>query len=482
MSLPRASPPGSGLDSNVVVRLAERLGELGAHSFMIVRDQQVVAEAWWAPYRRDYRHSLYSLTKSFTSTAIGFAVQEGLLTVNDPVLKFFPQLLPCKPCEYMTKMTIRDMLTMSTGHTTEPLGWKGIPRSQEQRNDDEDHVYRFLTSYVNKEPGSHFLYNTPATFMCGAVLKAVTGQSVFDFLKPRLLDPLGITNYHSAVSKNGYNPAGFGGHFTTEDIAKFGIFLLNRGAWNGKQLLSTSWIDEATSPLADNSNQSSGRKESMSGYGYQFWKCSPPGIYRGDGAFGQYCVVMPDQNAVVAITSGSRQMHLMLDALWDILLPELNKEPQAAAVNSEMLATLDKLHIPMPSDKPHAEPSPFSGRVYKLAPNILRLTQLSVKDDGKSAAVTFWRGDESCTANVGYSTWVDTVTGPDDDGLADIFSQIACAGAWDGNTFHLKIMYTGTPFSDTFAMHFDDKGLVLEYRRDPTNEEVQIVQMMGREA
>lgn len=478
MSLPRVSPSAAGLDSSAVLQLAEKLAEANCHSFMIVRHQHVVAEGWWAPYRKDYRHTLFSLTKSFTSTAIGFAVEEGLLSIQDPVVKFFPEVLPCKPCEYMTKMTVRDLLTMSTGHTKEPISFSALSRSQEDRHSDDDHLYTFLTSYVDKEPGSVFLYNTPATFMCGAILHALTGQTVFEYLKPRLLDPLGITNYHSEVNSKGLNPAGFGAHLCTEDIAKFGLFLLNRGTWNGKRLLSASWIDEATRRQVDNSNHPSGSIEWQSGYGYQFWRCSPPGVYRGDGAFGQFCVVMPEHDAVVAITSGTRDMGQVLNALWSILLPALAKGDSQP--DPTLLAKLTQLQIPPPTGQPHTKASLFSGRVYHLAPNGLRLTKISVVDTLQEAAVTFWRGEQTCTMRVGYGKWIETTTGPDDDGIADIFSEVACAGAWSGDTLLLRIIYTRTPFSDAFSMRFDDKGVMIDYWRDQSPDNVP-AQLMGRE-
>ena len=284
MSLPRAATSANRLDSNAVLQLVDKLGEVNCHSVMIVRHGHVVAEAWWAPYRKEYRHTMFSLTKSFTSIAIGFAVQEGLLSVHDHVLKFFPGVLPCMPCEYMTKMTVRDLLTMTTGHTAEhPNRWYGFGRSKEERNAEKDHLYHFLTSYVDHEPGSEFFYNTPATYMCGSILHTLTGQSVFEYLGPRLLDPLGITNYHCEVNSRGLNPSGFGAQLCTEDMAKFGVFLLNRGKWNGDQLLSAQWIDEATGWQVDNSNHPIGMPDWQSGYGYQFWRCAVPRVYRGDG-------------------------------------------------------------------------------------------------------------------------------------------------------------------------------------------------------
>ena len=296
------------------------------------------------------------------------------------------------------------------------------------------------------------MYNTPATFMCGAILHSLTGKNVFEYLKPRLLEPLGITDYHCEVNTHGLDPAGFGAHLRTEDIAKFGLFLLNRGAWNGKQLLTATWIDEAVSKQADSSNEPSGLEDWTSGYGYQFWLSSPPGVYRCDGRFGQLCIVMPEQDAVVAITAGSSNVPLMLDALWGILLPELKRASSDIKPNPVASKRIGELKVLPPTGSLHPRSGQYSGLLYELSPNILRVTKICITVGEQQSKVAFWRDDKTCTAAVGYGEWIETTTGPDDDGISDIFAEIACAGAWHDDEFHLDLVYTRTPYTDSFVV------------------------------
>jgi hypothetical protein len=201
-------------------------------------------------------------------------------------------------------------------------------------------------------------------------------------------------------------------------------------------------------------------------------------VYRGDGAFGQFCIVMPEQDVVVAITAGTAKTNDIMEALWSTLLPALDHESQP---DPALLAQLTRLQISPPAGQSH-KVSVYSGRVYQLAPNALRLSKISVEDALTDGTVTFWRGEEKCTARVGYGAWVETTTGPDDDGVADIFSEVACAGAWHGDTFTLEVLYTRSPFSDTFVLHFDDKGVLIDHTRSPSYDANNTNHLMGHEA
>jgi CubicO group peptidase (beta-lactamase class C family) len=252
---------------------------------------------------------LYSLSKSFTSTAVGLAVAEGKLSVDDEVLKFFPDDAPADPSANLKSMRVSDLLRMNTGHQAEP-----------PRKPDEVWTKVFLAHPVPFKPGTHFLYNTSATYMQSAIVQKVTGQTVLDYLTPRLFEPLGIDGPTWEKSPQGISTGGYGLSVRTEDIAKFGQLYLQKGKWQGKQLVPEAWIDAATA--RQTSNGSNPNSDWDQGYGYQFWRCRH-GAYRGDGAFGQYCVVLPEQDAVIAITSGLRDMQAVLNLVWDKLLPGL---------------------------------------------------------------------------------------------------------------------------------------------------------------
>ena len=274
---------------------------------MLVRHGHVVAEAWWTPEAPEKAHVLWSLSKSFTSTAVGLAVAEGKLSVDDPVLKFFSEEAPSNPSGNLKAMRVRDLLTMATGHQDE-VNLKG----------EKDWIRAFLNHPVPHKPGTHFKYNTPATFMQSAIVQKVTGQSVLDYLKPRLFDPLGIEQPQWDANPQGISIGGYGLYLRTEDIAKFGQLYLQNGKWQGKQLVPAEWIAEATAKQV--SNGSDPQRDWDQGYGYQFWRCRH-NAFRGDGKDGQFCIVIPKFDAVIALTANTGDMQAELNVVWDKLLP-----------------------------------------------------------------------------------------------------------------------------------------------------------------
>ncbi len=315
--LPRATPESQGISSAAIREFVEAADEQvqSMHSFMLVRHGKVVAEGWWTPEAADKPHILWSLSKSFTSTAVGLAVAEGKLDIDDKVLSFFPEDAPAEPSENLKAMRVRDLLTMSTGHAAEP--WA---------TGDEVWTRRFLAQPVPHEPGSTFLYNTPATYMQSAIVQKVTGQTVRDYLMPRLFEPLGIDKPKWDQSPQGVSLGGFGLYLKTEDIAKFGQLVLQKGQWNGKQLVPAEWITLATSKQVENDKAPSGRNPDWrQGYGFQFWQCRH-GAFRGDGKDGQFCIVLPEQDAVIAITAKTGNMQQQLDLVWKHLLPAFQKD------------------------------------------------------------------------------------------------------------------------------------------------------------
>jgi CubicO group peptidase (beta-lactamase class C family) len=182
-SLPRSTPEAQGVSSAVIRDFIETADQEvnSMHSVMLVCHGHVVAEAWWQPESAEKPHILWSLSKSFTSTAVGLAVAEGKLSVNDPVLKFFPEDAPPEPSANLKAMRIRDLLTMNTGHQDEVNCREAAHWAK-----------AFLAQPVPHKPGTHFRYNTPATYMLSAIVQKVTGQTVLDYLTPRLFEPLGI--------------------------------------------------------------------------------------------------------------------------------------------------------------------------------------------------------------------------------------------------------------------------------------------------
>ena len=313
--LPRSAPEAQGIPSAAVLALvddAERQ-DLGLHSLMVLRHGHVVAEGWWRPYAPERPHMLFSLSKSFAATAAGLAASEGRLSVEDRVLSFFPDEAPAEPDPNLAAMRVRDLLAMATGHAEDTTG-----RMRDAGGG--DWVRGFLALPVGHPPGTRFVYNSGATYLVSAIVQKVTGQTLLDYLTPRLLEPLGITGATWESSPQGINVGGWGLNITTDDIARFGQLYLGDGVWRGQRLLPEGWVAEAT--RAQVSNGDDPHSDWAQGYGYQFWRCRH-NAYRGDGAFGQLCVVLPDRDALVAITAGTRDLGGVLNLIWEHLLPAM---------------------------------------------------------------------------------------------------------------------------------------------------------------
>jgi CubicO group peptidase (beta-lactamase class C family) len=410
------------------------------HSFMLVRHGQVVAEGWWAPYAAETRHQLYSLSKSFTSTAVGIAAAEGKLSVEDPVLKFFPDDAPAEPGANLKAMRLTDLLRMSTGQQAEP-----------PRKPTEPWVKTFLAQPVPFKPGTHFLYNTSATYMLSAAVQKATGQTLLDYLKPRLFDPLGIANPTWEASPQGVSTGGYGLSVRTEDIAKFGQLYLQKGKWEGKQLVPEAWV--ATATARQTSNGSNPKSDWDQGYGYQFWRCRH-GAYRGDGAFGQYCIVLPEQDAVIAITSGVRDMQAVLNLVWDKLLPAMQSSPPAAddETDRKLAATLKGLTIRRPEGK--GTPAAVAGKKYTFPANDQKLESLVLESGANGGDVTLVLhvgGSErriACSRErwvPGRTAWGQSPEQP-----------VAAAGAWTADdTYTAKLCFPETPFVITLRLTFN---------------------------
>ena len=345
--LTRSTPEAEGIPSEAIIALIRELDEEidAMNSLMILRHGKVIAECWWAPHSAETSHALYSLTKSFTSVAIGFAVAEGKLSLDDKVIDFFPDEVPENPSENLKKMTVRSLLTMSCGHEEE------VKYTTEGEWSDADWIKTFLVHPVVHEPGTHFFYNTPGSHLLSIILTRATGKSLADWLKTRLFEPLGIDNFSWESTPGGFTEGGAGLWLRTEEIAKFGEFLLRKGEWNGRELLSPAWFDEAASKQVSNGDDPD--YDWNQGYGYQFWMCRF-GAFRGDGMFGQFCVVIPEKDMVIVSTADTIYTKETLNLYWKHLLPAAGKDPLPD--NPEARKELHRTEAELLS-KPGASPS-----------------------------------------------------------------------------------------------------------------------------
>jgi CubicO group peptidase (beta-lactamase class C family) len=310
--LPRSTPEEQGISSTAIRKFVEAAEKQihALHSFMVVRHGHVVAEGWWAPYKAESPQGVASLGKSFTSTAVGLAIAEGRMSLSDPVLRYFPESAPALPSANLRAMRVRDLLTMCAGHEAGPNVWDST----------EPWTKVFLAQPVPHVPGTHFLYNPAATYMLSGIVQKVAGMSVLDYLGPRLFEPLGIEHPTWKTSPEGFTVGGWGLSLRTEDIAKFGQLYLQKGRWHGRQLIPAAWVEEATARQV--SFGSDPASDKAQGYGYQFWRF-PHGCYGGIGAGGQFCVVMPELDAVLAVTAGTSEMQAVMSLLWEHFVPAM---------------------------------------------------------------------------------------------------------------------------------------------------------------
>jgi CubicO group peptidase (beta-lactamase class C family) len=460
--LPRSTPEHEGIPSAAVLSFVQAAdtGIDAMNSFMLVRHGHVVAEGWWGPYASATPHILYSLSKSFTSTAIGLAQAEGKLSIDDPVLKFFPDQAPADPSPNLKAMRVRDLLRMVTGNQTEAALFGNVDSSMRSAT----WVKRFLAHPVPFKPGTHFLYNSPATYMLSAIVQKTTGQTVNDYLTPRLYEPLGIAKPQWVSSPEGINAGAYGLSVRTEDIAKLGQLYLQKGVWKGKQILPAAWVAEATA--RQTSNGSAPTSDWDQGYGYQFWQ-SRHG-FRGDGAFGQYMLILPQYDAVVAITSGVRDMQAVMNLVWDKLLPAM--QPHAVAENAAAQRAL-KLRLrslvirvaPGQATSPIA--SKVSGRWYQLPDNDRGMRAVSL-DFSAAPALHVRTATGESTTPIGLGTWVASRGWTN--GIDHMLSvtppvAIGASGGWTADSvFTVKLLAPETPFYSTMQFHFDGDRLVID--------------------
>lgn len=334
--LPRSTPEAEGVSSAQIIDFLNAVdtGSVELHSFMFIRHGKVIAEGWWNPFGYDKKHIMFSASKTFTATAVGLAVSENRLKLTDKVISFFPYSLPDSVSSYMKDMIVSDLLMMSAGQDPEP--WVMANNS--------DWIKAFISTAPVHRPGSVFKYNNAATFMLSAIVQQVTGQTVFDYLQPRIFKPLAIRGIDWDLNPQGINLGMIGLRLKTEDMAKFGQLLLQKGMWNGKQLIPKEWVNEATSlkiPTSPSANKDSLSKSDWGqGYCYQMWR-GRNNTVRLDGMGGQFVVLIPDKDAVVVFTANARNTQDELNLMHNYLIPSIKSE-KPLPVNTELVNALVK--------------------------------------------------------------------------------------------------------------------------------------------
>ena len=481
-TLPRSSPEQQGIASADLLAFVDAADKEvdTMNSLVLVRHGHVVAEGWWAPYDRDTPHMLYSLSKSFTSTAVGFAIAEGKLNLDDQVIKFFPDETPAEPSVNLRAMRVRDLLRMNTGNQLEaPI------RVDDPTKQTDTWTKTFLTHAVPFKPGTHFLYNSPATYMLSAIVQKVTGQTVLEYLRPRLFEPLGFKNPTWVSSPQGITAGAYGLSVRTEEIARFGDVYLHKGMWNGKQLVPAAWVAAATA--MQTSNGSAPTSDWDQGYGYQFWR-SRHNSFRGDGAFGQFCMVIPELDAVVAITSGTRNMQQVMNLVWDKLLPAMKpgRLPENAAARRQLEARLAALRVKFPSGSATSPISAsVSGKWFEFGDNDRGVKAVSFDFNSNAPVLTVRTAAGESRLTVASDKW-SLGRGLFTNGVERILAVpanplAATSGAWTApDTFTVKIVLPETPFYSTLNFKFDGDRVVFDSEHNVAFGPTKLPQLTGQ--
>ena len=459
------TPESLGVSSQGLLDFLDAVAksDLEFHSIMVSRHGHTLLEGWWHPFQKEYIHTLYSLSKSFTSTAIGMLRDDGKLSVEDKVISFFPDQLPATVSDHLAAMRVYDLLTMHTGHDEDTMG-----RIREAGGD--DWVRNFLHLEVPKAPGSYFLYNTGATYMLSAIVQQVSGQNVMSYLQPRLFEPLGIKGADWEEDPRGINVGGYGLRIRTQDILNFGQLYLQKGQWKGKQLLSEDWIAEATKKQVNSQDNDSDWGQ---GYGYQFWRCKPGG-YRGDGAFGQYCIVVPEKDAVIAITSETKDMGASMQLVWDHILPAMQDAPIEAAdeaTGQTPEAQAEKLALPtvQQSSAETAQPT-IDQRTYTFQDNEFGAEQVSFRFEGDQCEANFVENGKTIRVASGLEHWLTADDRKEGNTLFAIPGRtlkptlMSSYYYWtQPDTLVLVVKYVENVHGDQFTFTFAEKGLTLAF-------------------
>jgi CubicO group peptidase (beta-lactamase class C family) len=439
--LPRSTPAEQGVDPAAQLGLVDALDAHPAveiHSLKVLRHGHVVAEGWWAPYRPERPRLLYSVSKSFTSTALGLALGEGLLRLDDPVIAHFPELAEEVTDPRSRSITVRHLASMSAGHDHDM--WEAA-----RTRDPEEPVRGFLLNPPDRPPGSVFAYSQPCTYTLAAILQRRAGMRLSRYLLPRLLEPLGIGEVTWQADPSG-RELGFTGLFArTEDVAKLGQLYLQRGRWGDRQLLPESYVEQATSPqIATPAEENLDWRQ---GYGYQFWM-SRHG-YRADGAFGQFSLVLPEHDAVVAITAGTEATQELLDHVWAHLLPGIDRDRPAVQAQAELGQRLRGLALPALGGSGHPpgagewSAAPFTVTGEYDATGASPAVSVALDEVGEEAVrVTLDEPGNSLSFLAGCGQW--SVSEPHD-ARGDVVPVAATAGWRDGGSLDLQVRFLETP-------------------------------------
>jgi len=454
-----STPESQGMDSKTLLKMFETIqtDQVPIHSVLILRHGYLVCEAYFQPFDKNTLHNLFSTTKSFTSTLIGIAIEEGKIKgVHESIVDIFPDVKMPENNLGSKEMTIEDLLTMTAGHESDStdavLGSTNWPQT-------------FFNLPFSTKPGERFLYDSGASHLLASILKKATGENEETYARKHLFEPLGIDTYAWEKSTEGINTGGWGLRLTPTDMAKFGYLILNKGIWKGKQIVPAQWIEAATQK---HSEYWPGGVRGDD-YGYQFWMNSFGG-FRADGFAGQYICILPKHDLIAVFTSGINysEPNRPLNLMRDYVVPAVKSDAalqENSEVNNKLTAYLRELENPTPQVAPALPETAqrISGKTFQAS--ALSVDFAFAFDEPDSCTLSFTQQGKkhslpvgldgvyrkSAVMRVGTLIWYPP------------YDSIALKGSWEGeNTFILDWQYVGEPYHETYKFTFKENRAVME--------------------
>lgn len=450
----RAKPSELDVDASRIIAFLDDVTDAGLdlHGFMLHRRGRVVAEGWSWPYGQDRPRVLHSVAKSFTACAIGLMLAERRFSLDDKVVSFFPEALPAHVDDKLAAMTIENLLTMRTGHDVATSGakWRLVETSW---------IAEFFRIPVIHRPGTTYLYTSAASYMLSAIVTRVTGETLHDYLKPRLLEPIGMSGESWDIGPDGVNPGGNGLTARTADMLKLGILHAQHGVWQGRQILPAEWVASATRAHGPGGST----------YGYH-WAIKPRGAFSALGVFGQMAIVFPSHGAVLAITSAiGHSSELMPHVERHFPQALLGADKDGGDADARLVARLTSMRRirPMTSVALPGE-RPVGIRRYRITSNAAGVREIAFEFASEHCTVRLEDGTGTHRITVRLDGWLEGRTDmPGWDlhhGYALSEAPVVAGARWLGpTTFEMTWIFVETAFCDTVRCEFD--GNLLRYRR-----------------
>lgn len=494
--LERAAPATRGIDAKAVEAFLDGLQQenLELHSFMFWKDGAVIAEGWWAPYAPELRHMLHSSVKSFVGTGIGLAVDQGLIALDAKVVDFFPEHVPADAPASLHQMTVRHLLTMTSGHGSGISGgeWRRLTTSW---------IAAFFREPMVYPPGERFVYCSGCSYMLAAILQKVTGERVRDWMEARFFAPLGIEDLAWDVGPEGVNTGGNGIRAKTADLLKLALVHMQGGQWQGRQLLSQAWTAAATGAQVKDivighfdgkryADPSAPGAEKREGYGFQWWR-GPDNTFTASGLFGQHAIAFPDHNAVIAFTGGiaprEKRVHRLL---WEHIVADMQRKraPSSSAELARADAALAQrlAGLAMPIEHSASVPAArvdFHGS-YAIEPNAEGITGIAIECAGDRCTFTLTDGRGRHTITASLSAWTDGQTSMTGWQLHHSYqpeqTRVFARAFWrTENALVLDWVFIETAFRDHVVCRFDGNRMTYDRRVNTNSMRKEMEQLKG---